>query len=186
VLDAFNYNVYLCVNKYELLEESLTYKTDCAMKKSRNQFWRVPLFVLLFSVVLGTFSCGNDEPDWMIGYYMSINSQVRLTLSEGEDAPGTTSNLTVDVLSTTVRNLRSALHEAYPQDTRTGNDAAVLTACDKIYMDYKASYVDKEGHTVCVINLYRAKKEHDVVVESTPLKTYSFGALPQDTTSMGN
>ena len=156
------------------------------MKKSRNQLWRVSLCVLLFSCILGTLSCGNDEPDWMIGYYMSINSQVRLTLSESEDAPGTTSNLTVDVLSTTVRNLKTALHEAYPEDTRSGNDAAVLTACDKIYRDYKSSYSDKEGHTVCVINLYRAKKENGIVVESTPLKTYTFGALPQDTTSLGN
>ncbi len=155
------------------------------MRHSVSTLWRLPLFLLLFSVVLGTYSCGNDDPDFMIGYYMSINSQVRLTLSEGDDAPGTTSNLTVDVLSNTVRNLKTALHEAYPQDTRKGDDAAVITACDKIYMDYKSSYADKEGHTVCVISLYKAKKDGDIVVSSTPLKTYSFGALPQDTTSMG-
>lgn len=57
---------------------------------------------------------------------------------------------------------------------------------DDIYNDYKKSYADKEGHTVCVINLYRAKKHHDIVVQSTPLKTYSFGALPLDTTALGH
>ena len=29
-------------------------------------------------------------------------------------------------------------------------------------------------------------KDGDVVKESTPLKTYSFGALPEDTTQLGN
>ncbi len=157
-----------------------------AMKHSVHLKSRILLFMLLLSGVLGTTSCGNSEPDWLIGYYMSISSQVRLTLSEEDENQGTSSSMTVDVLSTTVRHLRSALQEAYPHDTRTGDDAAVIAACDNIYMAYKKAYASKEGHTVCVINLYRSRKDGDKVVDSTPLKTYTFGALPQDTTSISN
>lgn len=156
------------------------------MKHSVHLKGRILLFMLLLSGVLGTTSCGNSEPDWLIGYYMSINSQVRLNLSEDDESQGTTSNMTVDVLSNTVRHLRLALQEAYPHDTHTGDDAAVIAACDDIYMAYKKAYADKEGHTVCVINLYRAKKDGDKVVDSAPLKTYTFGALPQDTTAISN
>lgn len=154
--------------------------------KHRIDPLRMPLMALLFASLLMITACSDSEPDWLIGYYMSINSQVQLSLSEEDETQGTSPAVVVDVLSNTVRRMRAALHEAYPHDTRSGDDAKVLIALDNIYRDYKLSYADKEGHTVCVINLYRAKKDGDVVKESTPLKTYSFGALPEDTTQLGN
>ena len=141
---------------------------------------RGPLSALLFSCMLLVVSCG-DEPDWNIGYYLSIQSQVQLSLSEDDNSQGTASDKTVSVLSNTVRRMRKALQEAYPEDMHTGNDAAVLAACDKIYRDYKEAYADKEGYTVCVVKLYRTKKDGDVVRESKALTTYHFGVLPQDT-----
>ena len=144
---------------------------------------RLPLLALLFISLL-LISC-SDEPDWKIGYYLSIQSQVALSLSEEDESQGTTPAAVVDVLSNTVRRMKQALHDAYPQDTRTGDDVAVLVACGDIYRDYKLSYADKEGHTVCVLTLYRTKKDGDVVKESTVLTTYHFGELPQDTTGMG-
>jgi hypothetical protein len=146
---------------------------------------RLPLLALLLAGML-LAACSSDEPDYMVGYYMDINSQVRLSLADADENQGTTPDMVVDVLSNTVRRMRQALRDAYPQDTRSGNDAAVLTAVDNIYRDYKLSYASKEGNTVCVINLYRTKKEGEVVKESMPLKTYHFGALPEDTTQVGN
>lgn len=156
------------------------------MRHSIHHSCRVALFLLLFSCVLGTISCGSNEPDWLIGYYMTIQSKVRLSLSNDDESQGTTPDKAVDVLSNTVRRLRTAMQEAYPHDTRTGDDVAVLSACDNIYRDYKASYADKEGYTVCTIVLYRAKKNGEVVIDNKPLTTYTFGALPQDTTSIGH
>lgn len=147
---------------------------------------RLPLLALLFScLMLVVCSCSKDEPNWLVGYYMTIQSQVKLSLSDEDESQGTSPDKAVDVLSNTVRRMRVAMQEAYPQDTRAGDDVAVLTACGDIYKDYKLSYADKEGHTVCVIKLYRAKKNGDIVIESTPLTTYHFGALPEDTTSIG-
>lgn len=153
------------------------------MKRSIDPL-RLPLLALLFICLL-LVSC-SDEPNWKIGYYLSIQSQVALSLSEEDESQGTTPAAVVDVLSNTVRRMKQALHDAYPQDTRTGDDAAVLVACGDIYRDYKLSYGDKEGHIVCVLTLYRTKKDGDVVKESTALSTYHFGALPEDTTGMGH
>lgn len=153
--------------------------------KHRIDPLRLPLLALLFSGLL-LVSCGNDEPNWNVGYYLSIESQVQLSLSDDDESQGTTPAQAVDVLSNTVRRMRVALKEAYPQDTRTGDDAAVLVACGDIYKDYKLSYADKEGHIVCVVTLYRAKKDGDVVKESRPLSTYHFGELPEDTTGMSH
>ena len=44
-------------------------------------------------------SCGSDEPDWLIGYYMTIQSKVRLNLSEMDESQGTSSQPDADVLS---------------------------------------------------------------------------------------
>lgn len=153
--------------------------------KHRIDPLRLPLLALLFSCLL-LVSCGSDEPNWNVGYYLSIQSQVKLSLSDEDESQGTSPAQTVDVLSNTVRRMRDALKEAYPYDTRTGDDAAVLVACGDIYKDYKTSYADKEGHIVCVLTLYRTKKDGDVVKKSTALATYHFGELPQDTTGMSH
>lgn len=124
-------------------------------------------------------SCGHDEPDWLIGYYMTIDSQVRLSLHESDDeSQGTSASPVEDVLSTTIVRMRTALHDAYPINDYHGNDAGVITALDKIYNDYKSMYGPNEKNTVCVVKLYRASMDGEIVVKSVALKTYHFGALP--------
>ena len=156
------------------------------MKHKMNQLRCLPLLLLLTGCLLMiAASCGNDEPDWLVGYYLSINSQVRLTLTEADEGQGTMPDKTVDVLSNTVRRMRNALQDAYPVNNRQGDDGVVITAVDNIYKDYAASYSDKEGHTICVVQLCRARMDGDVVKESRAIKTYHFGELPQDSTSLG-
>lgn len=156
------------------------------MKHSMNQLRYLPLLLLLSGCLLMiTASCGKDEPDWLVGYYLSINSQVRLTLTEEDEGQGTMPDKSVDVLSNTVRRMRNALQDAYPVNKRQGDDGAVIMAVDNIYKDYAASYADKEGHTICVVQLCRAHMDGDVVKESRAIKTYHFGELPQDSTSLG-
>jgi len=130
------------------------------------------IMVMVFS------SCGSDEPDWLVGYYMTINSQVRISLTEEDESQGTSAQPIADVLSNTIVKMRHALHDAYPVSTTTPNDAAVISACDDIYRQYKAMYGGDERNTVCVVKLYRAAMDGEVVMRSTPLKTYHFGARP--------
>ncbi|MBR5685789.1 MAG: hypothetical protein IKX18_06535 [Muribaculaceae bacterium] len=136
--------------------------------------------VILPSAVLT--SCGDDEPDLNIGYYMSINSKVRLNLTENDESQGTSAQPEADMLSYTIVRMREALKIAYPQPNKYGNDAAVITALDNIYKDYHAMYGHYEKNTVCVVKVYRARMDDEgVVKKSTPLKTYRFGAQPPST-----
>lgn len=123
-------------------------------------------------------SCSNDEPDMLVGYYMTIDSQVRLSLYEEDESQGTTSSPIVDVLSYTLIQMRNALRNAYPQNNTHGNDAKVIAACDGIYKKYKSMYGAEERNTVCIVKLYRASMDGEVVKRSKALKTYRFGARP--------
>ena len=86
-------------------------------KIHRHRF--APLRGLLLAVALVmplTFmtSCSNDEPDMLVGYYMTIDSKVRLSLYEEDESQGTSSSPIVDVLSYTLVQMRTALRNAYP------------------------------------------------------------------------
>ena len=138
------------------------------------------LFALLISSLPLLSSCSDDEPDYLVGYYLTIDSQITLKLNDVEDEQATAADNSVDIISYTVRRMRAALQEAYPASTHQGNDVAVLTSLNDIYRAYKLAYSDFEGYTVCVLTLYRAKMDGDIVVGSQPITTYHFGALPKD------
>lgn len=135
--------------------------------------------MLLAPLVTGS-SCSGDEPDWLVGYYMTINSQTRINLSENEESQGTSSQPLADVLSNTIVRMRNALHDAYPVNAHYANDAAVISALDAIYMEYKAMYGGEEKNAVCIVKIYRAAMDGEIVKRSTALKTYRFGARPPE------
>ena len=137
------------------------------------------MFVLLIAMPMT--SCGDDEPDALVGYYLTIDSQVRLSLYEEDESQGTSANPDQDVLSNTIIKMRTALLETYPKTTVHGNDAAVITALDNIYKSYKSMYGHLERNTVCTVKLFRARMEDGIVVNSKAIKSYQFGALPQNT-----
>ena len=136
------------------------------------------MMILLTGTMMALSSCGGDEPDWLVGYYLAINSQTRISLSEEDESQGTSSQPIADVLSNTIVQMRTALQEAYPENTNKGNDAAVLTALDEIYKRYRTMYGGEEKNAVCIVKLYRASMDGEIVKKSTALKTYRFGARP--------
>ena len=148
---------------------------------------RFIFLVLMLAIPTTTMtSCGDDEPDMLVGYYLSIQSQVRLTLSEEDESQGTSASPVQDMLSTTIVRMRNALRIAYPMPNYHGNDSHVISALDDIYKDYKSMYGSSERNTVCVVKLCRARMEGEIVKKSKTLKTYQFGAIPpgSDETSM--
>ena len=151
--------------------------------KHRYTTRRAPLQLLLLMMLLvipatTMTSCGDDEPDMLVGYYLGIQSQVRLSLSEEDESQGTSASPVQDMLSTTIVRMRNALRVAYPMPNYYGNDSHVISALDAIFNDYKAMYGSSERNTVCVVKLYRARMEGDLVKKSKTLKTYHFGAIP--------
>ncbi len=136
------------------------------------------LSLLLFPLMSLT-SCGDDESDLMVGYYLSIQSQVGYMSSSENEGQGTMSDSNYgNVLYTTITKMRQALHNAYPIVSKEGNDVAVLSACDNIYREYKNMYGALEKNTICVVKIYRTRMDGDIVVNSKTLTVYHFGALP--------
>lgn len=136
------------------------------------------LAMMLFVPLTTMTSCGNDEPDMLVGYYLGIQTQVRLTLSEEDESQGTSASPVQDMLSTTIVRMREALRIAYPMPNYYGNDSKVIAALDDIFNDYKSMYGSSERNTVCVVKLCRARMEGEIVKKSKTLKTYHFGAIP--------
>ena len=141
---------------------------------------RVVLPVMAFLLLLPcSSSCGKDDKDLMVGYYMSINSKESFMASEDDENQGTTSaNPDANVLYTTITRMKRALYDAYPTPRYGGDDVAVLAACDSVYRKYKNMYGALEKNTICVVKIMRTSQDGDIVVKSRTLTTYSFGALP--------
>ena len=148
-------------------------------KKKYNSY--LLLIVMLCAMVMATASCGSDEPELKVAYYMEINSQVRLSLYEEDESQGTSANPDEDVLSNTILKMRTAMNDAYPEMTFKGDDARVITAIDNIYKNYKSMYGHLERNTVCTVKLIRVKMDGTHIVKSKTIKVYLFGALPQNT-----
>ena len=144
--------------------------------------WRLLLFtVVLVGSLAGVASCGGDEPEYQVGYYLSINSSESFMASQDDEDQGTMSDTpNGNVLYTTITRMRNALRNAYPTPDTQGADVEVLKACDKIYRDYKGMYGEYEKNTICVVKIMRTKLDDGIVVNSRTLTTYSFGALPPD------
>ena len=142
--------------------------------------------LLTLMMGMGLTSCGSDEPDMLVGYYMEIQSSIAFMASSEDEEQGTMSDHEEsNVLYTTIMRMKRALRETYPVTNYEGDDAAVISALDSIYRKYKSMYGAMERNTVCVVKLYRTSMDGIVVKHSRALKTYHFGALPP-TTDDGN
>ena len=73
------------------------------MKYSTRWLLKV-LAALILS--LAANSCGNDEPELPVGYYLSIHSQVMLDLSDNDENQGTAANMTSNVISVTIKRMK--------------------------------------------------------------------------------
>lgn len=169
--------VYLCL--------VIMNQTQISMEKNNRhqlaQWLPFMLAVLLVGVMAGMVSCGNDEPELKVGYYMSISSSESFMASEDDESQGTMSETpNGNVLYTTISRMKRAMVDAYPTPDTNGADAAVLMACDRIYRNYKTMYGPYERNTVCVVKIMRVGLDEGKVVTSRTLTTYSFGALPPD------
>jgi len=158
----------------------ITSKTKKQMRQQIKPLWLLIIAAVISCLTLSLNSCGNDEPDMLVGYYLGIQSQVRLTLSEEDESQGTSASPTADMLSTTIVRMRVALRNAYPTANTHGNDSRVIAALDDIFRDYKTMYGASERNTVCVVKLYRTSMEDDIVKHSRTIQTYHFGALPPE------
>lgn len=136
-----------------------------------NKHWRGLLFSLMFLGFIATFtSCGNDEPNSeVIDYYLNIEEEFLVD--------GSTSH--TDRYYNPITRMKAAIKAAYPKPDKTGNDDAVIEACNKEYEAYQGLYVGGKEHLTCMFHLVRATKKGDIVKTNETLKTYVYDINPK-------
>ena len=143
------------------------------MKTYKKLLWFIAAAMMIF------FSCNekDDEPDAVWNYYMLIQSQVELELSDNAEEEGTLVGGQVNVISRTVSRMRQVMAQYESNQNTTDIETALLTACDSIYREYAYAYVQYSGQTLCFVLINRRKLVDGKSQEGTTLKTYYFRAL---------
>lgn len=138
------------------------------MRKYFNP-WRMMLLSLAcFAATMTLVSCGDDEPETVIDYYVNVEEQFLVNSSTS----------TTDRYISPSTRMNEAIRKAYPTPNETGNDAAIIEACDKEYQDYLMMYTGRPEHFTCLLHVMRAKKVGTIVKQSEKLKTYTYDINP--------
>lgn len=132
--------------------------------------WQGLSLLLLLIATMGTLSsCGDDEPSTMvIDYYLEIE--------EGFLVDGAVDH--TDRYYSPITLMWEVIHATYPTPTTTGNDEAVIQACDELYQRYQSMYTGKGEHLTCLFHLVKATKRGDIIKQNEYLKTYAFDINP--------
>ena len=135
------------------------------------------LFLIVILMMMGT-SCKDNEDVYNgeYTYYLSIQSEVMLHLTDDDDAAsGMNSESTADRLSSTIYFMKQAVSE---NETMQGNErereAALLTTCDSLYRNYAETNPENKGHVVCFVKLIRCKRNNGTVTDAVTMKYYQF------------
>ena len=144
------------------------------MKRIFNP-WRVLMISLLFvSAVFTLTSCGDDEPnDTVIDYYVSVEEEFLINGS----------SLHVDQFYNPKTRMMDAIRRVYPSPNKSGNDDAVLEACNHEYLAYKEMYEGLPDHLTCVFSVKKATKVGTIVKQSETLAYYVYDINPPTPTA---
>lgn len=139
---------------------------------------RIQLLFFALLMILGA-SCKDNEDVNSIDeyrYYLNIQSEVMLHLSDNaEDESGMVSP-EVDRLSRTIYYMRQAVseNESIQGDVRN-KEAALLMVCDSLYRNYADMNPETRGEVVCHVKLIRSHLDSDgTVKDAVTLKYYQF------------
>ena len=110
-------------------------------------------------------------------YYLSIQSQVRLHLSEdAEDENGMATNTEMDRLARTIFHMQQAVvdNKNMKKDNRA-QEAALFSTLDSLYRNYADMNPANKGQVICYVKLMRCSLfPNGNVKDSQAIKYYSF------------
>ena len=140
------------------------------------------IFKWLAAILMVAFVSCQSEDDLKeeIKYYLIIQSQVSLNLSDDDENQGTMANSDYDVMSKTISRMKQVILETESQSSGENKDAAIMEACDNIYKEYEeyASSQDLDlGKTICFVKIMRSSTINGVTQGGASLKTYFFHAI---------
>ena len=141
--------------------------------KNRNSL----IWLIVILMMIGT-SCKDNEDVYNgeYTYYLTIQSEVMLHLTDDDDAAsGMNNEDTADRLSRTIYFMKQAVskNETMQGDERE-REAALLTTCDSLYRNYAETNPENKGHVVCYVKLIRCKRNNGTVTDAVTMKYYQF------------
>ena len=142
-------------------------------KKRHLNMWRQLFCALTLLVTMAAFtSCGDDdEPSTMvIDYYIDVEEEF---LVNG-------STQLIDRFHSPIDLLKEAIRTTYPTPNASGDDNAVIAACDETYWRFYSMYGSRSEHMTCLCHLVKVNKKGSIVKQSERLKTYTFDVNPTE------
>ena len=137
-------------------------------------------FIWLIAIVMVFMSSCQDKEDvYDTGeyrYYLTIQTQVRLHLSDNAEDEDGMVNTEFDRLSRTIYHMQQAVvdNDSLQGDTRA-REVALLTTCDSLYRDYAEMNPEQRGRVICYVKLIRSRINSDGTIrDATTLKYYQF------------
>ena len=144
------------------------------MRTSKFLFWMIlPVMVMIVA------SCGDKEDVHGTGeykYYLEIQSQVRLHLSENAEDENGMVNPLFDRLSRTIYYMKQAVvdNDSLQVETKI-KEAALFTTLDSLYQNYAVINPENRGNVICFVKLIRTRMNSDGTIgDAVTLKYYSF------------
>ena len=145
------------------------------MKTYKKPFWLIAIVMLVVS------SCKDSEDvnGSNYYYYLDIQSEVRLNLSEkteNENGKESSTDSEYDRLANTVYCMRQAVNEnrSMKGDDRV-KEASLLTTLDSLYRNYADMNPDKKRYLVCYIKLVRCSLyPNGTIKDAQSIKYYNF------------
>lgn len=143
------------------------------MNTIKKLMWLIAITML----VIPSCKDNENEPDGQIKYYLIIQSQVMLHLSEdAQDENGMAVNPEIDRLSRTIYFMKQAVvNNESMQGENSMREAALFTTLDSLYRIYAETNPENKGNVICFVKLIRSRMNSDgTVKDAVALKYYQF------------
>jgi len=131
------------------------------------------LVVMLVATVMTMVSCGDDEPQMVVNYYLDVEEAFRIN----------SSTALIDRYYNPKTRMEQAIKAAYPNPDMDGDDDAVLEACDREFAEYVEMYTGGAEHFTCLMHLMKAEMVDGIARHNVKLRTYSYDINPPGSSS---
>ena len=142
------------------------------MKHHFNLGHMLLLSLAFIAMTVPFASCVNDdEPSGStIDYYLEVEEEFLVDGAVDH----------TDRYYSPITLMKEVIRNTYSEPDATGDDDAVIKACDELYLRYITMYDNKAEHLTCLVHLIKATKNGDIVKQSERLKTYNFDIKPPE------
>lgn len=145
------------------------------MRRHFKSFIKGLLLLVAAQALLCSCSSSDDEPVMTVGYYLAMDSQEIIGLSETEDLNGTNLPPENHNIYMTIIKMRRALRKEFSKPRLQANDGRVITICDSCFKE--SIYYGSHGATICTLRVMRTQQDGDRVLRSQQLKMYRFNKV---------